>query len=208
MSTTQREYYRGLERASEALTRGRARLDGDGAVADRAAAVHATLADAPAPGTACSFGCGHCCRFPVGIRLGEAVLLADAIDEDASLRQAVADEFAATRELPWGELAGRPCPLLRDEACASYDARPTPCRALTSFDAAACERSLTEPGPVPRDEAGWWRGLGAATVLDEGIGARELRAGLAAVLACGPRAPFDVRAAAFASARAVPGAGC
>jgi hypothetical protein len=94
--------------------------------------------------------------------------------------------------------------MLIDERCARYEARPAPCRALRSFSAALCERALTAPTEVPLDEAGWWRGLGAASVLDDALGPRELRSSLAALLRLGPSASQAAVEAAFAAARAVP----
>ena len=198
MSTTQREFYAGLERAGDAL-----RSSGD-TPTERAAAVHATIGT-EADGVACRSGCAHCCHFPVGVRLPEALRLAAAIEGEPDLRERLLDEATATCEAAWDDLAGRPCPLLRDGACRRYDARPTPCRALLSFDAAACERSLTQPTVVPRDESSWWRGLGAAAALDEQLGPRELRSAVAAVLALPRERSPDAVIRAFAAAREVPG---
>jgi Fe-S-cluster containining protein len=200
LSTTQREYYAGLERAGAALTASGA------SPTQRAEAVHATIATTPEQ-AACRAGCAHCCHFPVGVRFAEALRLAAAIGDDPGLRERLLTDADATRGAGWHQLAGRPCPLLHDDACRRYDARPTPCRALASFDAEACERSLEEPTVVPRDEASWWRGLGAAAALDDDLGPRELRSAVAAVLALDRDATRDELVAAFARARAVPGNG-
>ena len=196
MSTTQREYYAGLERASAAC----AGTHGP----NRARAVHATVHATTTQQAACHSGCDHCCHFPVGVRLAEAMLLAEAI-RGAGLCGRVTEEQAQTASQSWGELAGRRCPLLVDGRCAVYEARPTPCRALLSADAQACAQALSTPTRVPRDEAAWWRGLGAASLLDGAFGARELRSALAAVLA--HREDEEPRrvAASFAAARRVPG---
>lgn len=167
--------------------------------------MHATLEEPAETPAACREGCAHCCHFPVGARLAEVLQMVRAIADDPRLALRIQEEAEQTRDASWHDLAGRPCPLLRENACASYDVRPTPCRALRSFDAEACERSLREPTTVPRDEAAWWRGLGAASALDDGLGPRELRSALAAVLALGDEAAPEALAAAFAGARAVPG---
>ncbi len=204
MADTQAEFYRGLEVGTAAVAAVR-RAGGDATAAATAAHAAATelLAAGPdSPPRACAAGCAHCCHFPVGLRLGEALRLADAVAADAALAAAAHAEAAATAAMPWDALVGRPCPLLRAGRCAVYDARPTPCRALASADADACAGALqgTLRGPLPRDEAAWWRGLGLAAALDGDGAVRELRSALAAVLAS---ARTDA-AAAFAASRAAP----
>lgn len=196
MTNNRREFYLGAERASRAAVGLRG--------AARARAVHSSLPSGEQGETACAAGCAHCCRFPVGVRLSEAAALADAVRADEELRARTLEEAAATRGASWASLTGRRCPLLVDERCARYEARPTPCRALRSFDAARCERALTAPTEVPLDVARWWQGLGAASVLDDELGARELRAGVAALLALDPEATADEVAAAFAAAPTAP----
>lgn len=199
MADSHGEFYRGVEAASRSAPPA---ADPTHRAAAALAALDALLApDAGTPPRACRAGCAHCCRFPVGIAFGEALLLAAAIADAAEVRHRVATEAAATATLADRELVGRPCPLLLDSTCAAYAARPAPCRALASADAAACERALAGDPDVPRDEAAYWRGLGVAHWLaaDPPAGRRELRAALAAVLAAGDPA------AAFAAARPAPG---
>lgn len=198
MVTSHDEFYRGLEAASRALR------DRVGA-APRAAAV---LAAATGLFTttelhrrlACAAGCSHCCLFPVGVTYGEALLLAAALASDRNGTAAVLAEAAATRALPWSALVGRPCPLLVGDRCTHHPARPLPCRALGSADAAACAAALRGQVVVPRDEAAFWRGVGAAAALaaEPPGGSRELRSAVAALLSH----PTDP-AAAFAAARPV-----
>lgn len=198
MSTSHDEYYRGLEAAARVLAKQR------GEPADsRAAAVHNAIDELlspnpQAPPPACHDGCGHCCHFPVGITLGEAMRLAAAIDHSAAHKQHVLAEADATEGLPWRELIARPCPLLADNRCAFYKQRPVPCRALASSDDAACRDALTGDGTVPRDQRAYWRGMGVTGALanETPSGCRELRSALAAVLRQ-PGAPE----VAFAKAR-------
>lgn len=197
---SQSDYYRGVEVAQKAL-----RAAAVAGPAERAAAVHEAMTpwfDATdlAPQRACRRGCSHCCHLPVGVTYGEALRLAAAAREVHGLVERIAHEAAATTALAWPQLAGRPCPLLADDACLCHPARPLPCRALASSDAGACERGLHGRGDVPVDEAAFWRGLGAASALADTaapVGSRELRSALAAVLAAAP----EDAAAAFVAAR-------
>jgi hypothetical protein len=199
VTNCQRAYYRGLEGAAAAT----ARVDDEPRA--RAQAVHASFEPPDGPDLACRTGCDHCCRFPVGVRLAEALLLADAVSEDAALRARVLAEHAALASASWTDLVGSPCPLLRDGACSCYERRPMPCRALASRDADACARAVDGLDAAPRDEAGWWRGLGGAAALDQGLGPRELRAALAALLSLGAAPSRASVEAAFSGARDVPG---
>jgi len=207
MSTTQAEFYRGLERASAALQR-----HNDSSPNARAAAVHRAVqplleATELAPQLACRLGCSHCCYYPVGITYPEAMRLADAVQ---SLPDVIARVVAANtdlREQTWEQLVGKPCPLLVDDACTVHDARPMPCRALGSLDAEACADALHTDRAPPRDEEAWWRGLGAAHALADGAhrGSRELRSALSSIMAADPEADPNTTVAAFLAARAAPG---
>lgn len=203
---SQSEYYRGAEAATAALARA-----GVGAAA-RAAAVHDAVQPLlggrrDGPAVVCAVGCAHCCHFPVGVRFGEAQRLAAAVRTQPELLAAVRREAAATATHDWQGLVGRPCPLLRDGACAAYDARPLPCRAMASADARACADSLAGGPPPPIDGEAFWRGLGAAAAIDADHApgqARELRSALAALLATAPGASAEIAAAAFAASRELP----
>ncbi|MBM3972525.1 MAG: hypothetical protein FJ301_00265 [Planctomycetes bacterium] len=205
MADTQAEYYRGLEAGGRAVAA--VAPPGDPvalAAAAHAAGVELFAATVDAPPRACAAGCAHCCRFPVGVRFGEALRLARVIAATPALADAMRADAAATAGFAWEQLVGRPCPLLRDERCATYDERPMPCRALASADATACHEALTGAlrGPLPRDEAAWFRGLGLAAALDGAsvAGVRELRSAVAAVLT----ADASAAATAFLASRPAP----
>jgi len=201
---SQSDFYRGVERAAGALAAASATASAPEPAA-RAALVHdaiGPLLDATTmrAAHACRRGCDHCCHLPVGVTLGEALRLADAVRAEASLAARVATAATATAARTWLGLVGEPCPLLVDGACAVHAARPLPCRSLASTDAASCARGLAGTGHVAADDEAYWLGLGAADVLanaEPANGTRELRSALRAVLASRP----GDEAAAFRAAR-------
>lgn len=206
MATSHAEFYRGAEAAAAAAA-------GTSPVA-AARAVHDALrpllaAGADSPPRACRAGCAHCCHFPVGVTFAEALLLHRTLAAEPGLHAAVLANARADAERPWLDLIGRPCPLLTDGRCSTYDSRPLPCRALASSDDAACASALRGTGTAPRDEAAFWRGLGAASVLAKGQPgpSRELRSVLCALADAASRdgdgaIDVDLTAAAAAFARA------
>ncbi|MBL8723746.1 MAG: YkgJ family cysteine cluster protein [Planctomycetes bacterium] len=198
---SQSAFYRGLEAAQHALARSPRVPDAE------AQAVHEVTAPllaqaAAAARVACRSGCAACCHLPVGLQLGEALRLAAACRHDPDLVERIATAAAATAALPWSALAGQPCPLLREGACAAYAARPLACRSLTSSDAAACARGVAGTGDVPIDDVAFWLGQGAAAALEaaQPLGPRELRSALHELLQS-PAGETEA-AAAFARARA------
>lgn len=211
MATSHAEFYRGAEAAAAAAA---AATAADPSPVAAARAVHAALqpllaAGPDSPPRACRAGCAHCCHFPVGVTFAEALLLHQTLAAEPVLHAAVLANARADADRPWLDLVGRPCPLLVAGRCATYDSRPLPCRALASSDDAACAAALRGTGTAPRDEAAFWRGLGAASVLAAGQPgpSRELRRVLCALADAAGRsgnvdADVDLTTAAAAFARA------
>ena len=93
---------------------------------------------------ACTPGCNHCCRSPVGVVAAEAVLIAHFVDRTFSapdrleLKQRMEERKAALQN-------GDPlrtyllCPLNVGGKCLVYEFRPYNCRVFHSFDVDACE---------------------------------------------------------------------
>jgi Fe-S-cluster containining protein len=112
-------------------------------------AMQKSLAEAlpPAEPFQCSAGCTACCYQKVACTIPEAIGIAawlsgrDEVEKQriraASRRlhdeSAELDDFGRVR-------TGLPCPLLLDEQCSIYEARPLSCRATYSFDRSACEK--------------------------------------------------------------------
>jgi hypothetical protein len=119
---------------------------------------------------ACRAGCSFCCRSPlIEVAVPEALTLAETIKampepQRAATIARVRDADDRSRGLTMAQrLQARiACPLLQDDRCSVYDARPLSCRAAVSLDAAACERSFAgTPTPIPMPRA-YWEALGAS----------------------------------------------
>jgi hypothetical protein len=95
--------------------------------------------------TACAKGCSHCCHMWVSLRAPEVFFVKSAIpdSERQEVRAAVDAAHAQTGPLSYDERMRLvlPCPLLRDDACRLYSARPLVCRTASSTDAGVCERA-------------------------------------------------------------------
>lgn len=105
-------------------------------------------------GLACGKGCSWCCHQMVGVTAAEIALLAEAVAALAPARRKVvrariveqAARSAGMDPKAWWE-ARLACPLLDgDGACAVHAARPLPCRAMNSADAAICESGFKGTG--------------------------------------------------------------
>ncbi|HXF53630.1 MAG TPA: YkgJ family cysteine cluster protein [Hyphomicrobiaceae bacterium] len=94
--------------------------------------------DRDAAPLACRKGCAYCCYAAVMVTAPEAFHLARAV------RTGKAASFlaraAATAGMTAAERFGRklPCPLLKDNLCTVYAARPLSCRRVTSFAVEPC----------------------------------------------------------------------
>ncbi|MGE0179445.1 MAG: YkgJ family cysteine cluster protein [Sphingomonas sp.] len=94
---------------------------------------------------ACAKGCSHCCHMWVSLRAPEALFIKAAIParERADLHAAIHAAHDETGPLSYDDRVKlvRPCPLLQDDACRIYAARPLVCRTTASEDAAVCRRA-------------------------------------------------------------------
>jgi Fe-S-cluster containining protein len=103
-----------------------------------------------APKVACAAGCAHCCHQPVGLTPIEAIAMLYYLQATCSPEelQAVTQRVHTERERIEGlskqerYSPDHPCPLLRDNQCTVYPARPLTCRATNSLDANVCATNL------------------------------------------------------------------
>jgi Fe-S-cluster containining protein len=149
--------------ASEEAARAGAQIDEVGLLAARPAsqrrhdALHVAAAEAVVarggPAIACRRGCSWCCQFRVAVRTDEALRLgawlrsnADAAEVERIRAQAAA-HAATLAELPLERKmrVNLTCPLLVDQACSAYEARPHTCRAFHATDVEGCEASVVDP---------------------------------------------------------------
>lgn len=102
-------------------------------------------ADPPASALACQKGCAYCCHAAVALTAPEAFLLAREVrsmrpgNAEANERELLA-RAGSTANLTAAQRFGAklPCPLLADNRCSVYAARPLACRRVTSFAVAPC----------------------------------------------------------------------
>ena len=96
---------------------------------------------------ACAAGCAFCCRNSVEITVPEALALATAVRQGADSAPLI-QRFQATAPMIAGlkplqrQAKAIPCPILVDEGCSRYSARPLACRSTYATSAQACERDL------------------------------------------------------------------
>ena len=109
---------------------------------------------APRHALACRLGCAHCCHAWVSARAPEVFLAKAAIPrkEREEVRAVVEQAHAATGALSLDEriALAAPCPMLRDNQCRIYEARPSSCRGAVSLDVSACARAF-QPGAAAGD---------------------------------------------------------
>lgn len=95
---------------------------------------------------ACKAGCGHCCHMRVVATIPEVAALVHFMvtnfprEAITAIRQRVIETSRHTRGMSdeqWG-LGHHACPLLVDDKCSVYVARPLDCRAYNSTDVRLC----------------------------------------------------------------------
>ncbi|HLI10520.1 MAG TPA: YkgJ family cysteine cluster protein [Alphaproteobacteria bacterium] len=93
---------------------------------------------------ACRAGCGHCCHTIVMAIPAEVLRLAAHIQRrfTPAARAALIERLRAVAAVaPPERLAARmACPMLADDRCTVYEARPLKCRGLESMDVEVCKR--------------------------------------------------------------------
>ena len=101
----------------------------------------------------CKRGCSWCCHQPVFALDYELDYLKMAIENsfDAETISGIAEKAKQKqdklRHLKGDELmnAKHPCPLLKDDACSVYEARPMACRIYLSSDVKSCVHFYKHP---------------------------------------------------------------
>lgn len=103
------------------------------------------IADVP---IACRRGCSYCCNIWVDATAPEVFYAAKALNGAGKRTaiEAVNGALALTEGRTFDDRGDMvtPCPLLRDNLCGVYPARPINCRTAVSADADICRRSYLE----------------------------------------------------------------
>jgi Fe-S-cluster containining protein len=147
---------------------------------DRTIAGLMPMIDPPPPPLACQRGCSYCCHVQVVTDVPTVIRLASHIRETFSpleqeeLHERIVGRLAKLDALPDAERrqARLPCPLLVDDACTVYEARPLICRSFNSFDAEACEREIfsgRSDRNIPAFDVPLRVGIALAKAMDEGL---------------------------------------
>ena len=102
----------------------------------------ATLAQEKMGPVACGKGCFHCCTKLVMVTLPDIFRLARAVRGKAEKVTEITAAAVQARAITQGQSRDQklPCPVLTDQACSAYGARPIPCRYLLSQSLDACLR--------------------------------------------------------------------
>jgi hypothetical protein len=124
---------------------------------------------------ACGRGCSHCCHTWVDASPAEVLFAVRSMSpgQRASAARSVEAICGRTGGQPFVERSRMvtACPLLKDDVCSIYTARPIVCRSAVSVDEGACRRSFLklsgESIPIPTV----WRtiGQGYAVALEGAI---------------------------------------
>jgi hypothetical protein len=87
-----------------------------------------SLPDAEVKRLACRRGCGHCCHQQVLVFAPELFFLAAQIRDREGMAESLRQQTGAAAK----------CPLLQNETCSAYAARPLNCHAFASVDVNTC----------------------------------------------------------------------
>jgi len=106
---------------------------------------------------ACRQGCAHCCKQSVLVYAPEAFRIAALMRERAEAAAAMRDaaERLSGSKYGGGNVRWMSCPLLSDDSCSVYEARPLNCRAFVAIDVRECISTFVMMGkfavrmPVP-----------------------------------------------------------
>jgi Fe-S-cluster containining protein len=102
---------------------------------------------------ACCAGCCYCCYLKVDVLPAEAFLLADYVlnncteDEKSVVLMRAEANRVKISPLSCDQHMGAnlPCPLLKDERCLAYSARPSLCRMFHAQTVQTCKESFEQP---------------------------------------------------------------
>jgi Fe-S-cluster containining protein len=101
---------------------------------------------APRKAIACRLGCSHCCKAWVAATAPEVLFVKRSVAPKQ--REAIRASIDETHRITGGMDAQErsrislPCPLLKDNVCQAYAARPATCQTAVSGDASICARAF------------------------------------------------------------------
>ncbi|MFI5385772.1 MAG: YkgJ family cysteine cluster protein [Fimbriimonadales bacterium] len=142
------------------------------------------VAHVQGPAVACRKGCAHCCFQFVTTIIPEVLHLAATIKATYTSERLAALEARIEAYLSGIESVPRPkrtstvkdaCPILENDLCGAFEARPLACRLHNSIDVEACIRYKSGERKVPALSNGAQIRIGNALLLGCAAGLRRSR---------------------------------
>lgn len=143
------------------------------------------LAQINGPAVACRAGCSHCCHHqfvtaivPEVLRLAATIRATYSEERLAGLQERIAAYLEIVRATPGPERLSTvkaTCPILEEELCGAFEARPLACRRHNSVDVEACIRYRSGERKVPALANNEQIRVGQSLLSGWALGLRRLR---------------------------------
>ena len=135
------------------------------------AVVESVVRNRPPGYFACRAGCSYCCKIRVSAFPAEVFGIARSVEKfDTPCRKALMERLETHAALVHGAVAddfSSQCPLLENDLCSVYEARPQACRTHMSLDVEACKDESVPT--IPKDAMLSLKGAALTMGAKEGL---------------------------------------